>query len=196
MSRPSVTQQSICLRILAEVSYCLNTDYAKHRVKVSDGFQTTAAGHLVDWVFYSWRCTRHILLATNNKRTKEQVSGLHTQEQLWKSYSSEDFWVTSEDLIRQLPLLILGTQKAGAMVSQTAIAAASRNWVFLQLPTEEFLSVQASLTPDSNSGVDESDWENLLMGLYQGIWESNYQTYPLLKWDGYYLLPILKGRSS
>lgn len=80
-------------------------------VRVSDGFQTTAAGHLVDWALYSWRYTRHILLATSNKRIKEQVSRLHTQEQLWKSYSSEDFWVTSEDLIRQLPLLILGTTK-------------------------------------------------------------------------------------
>lgn len=62
-------------------------------VKVSDGFQTTAAGHLVDWAFYSWRYMRHILLATNNKRTKEQVSRLHTQEQLWKSYPSEEYWV-------------------------------------------------------------------------------------------------------
>lgn len=51
---------------------------------------------------------------------------------------SEDIWVASEDLIRHLTLLILDTQNEGAIISKIAIAAASRNWIFLQLPTEEF----------------------------------------------------------
>lgn len=53
-------------------------------VSLSDEFQTIAVGHVVAWAFYSWRYMRHILLATNNKRTKEQVSRLHNQEQLYK----------------------------------------------------------------------------------------------------------------